>query len=82
MSFGPISENPPKATAETLPDPAGEQDDLASHYDTHDTSTDMEHGHRVDAQPMQTTSLRLPTDLAQINDRLARIEAAITQRPV
>jgi predicted DNA binding CopG/RHH family protein len=110
---------PPKATAETLPRSAGELDDLASYYDTHDTSTEMEHGHWVDPRPMQTTSLRLPTDvvdalkarahrrgiryttllreiienavrdeqaaknedLAQINDRLARIEAAITQRP-
>jgi predicted DNA-binding protein len=109
----------PKTPSETLPRPAGELDDLASYYDTHDTSAEMEHGQWVDPRPMQTTSLRLPKDLveelkarahrrgmryttllreiiesavhneptdsddlAQINDRLARIEAAITRQPV
>jgi predicted DNA-binding protein len=108
----------PKTPNETLPRPAGELDDLASYYDTHDTSTEMEHGQWVDPRPMKTTSLRLPADvvealkarahqrgmrytallreiiesavhnelvadsvdLAQINDRLARIEAAITRQ--
>jgi predicted DNA-binding protein len=110
----------PQEPAEHLPRPTGELEDLASYYDTHDTSTEMEHGHWVDPRPMQTTSLRLSTevvdalkararrrgiryttllreiienavhneqtakneDLTQINDRLARIEAAITQRPI
>jgi predicted DNA binding CopG/RHH family protein len=109
----------PKTPTETLPRPAGELNDLASYYDTHDTSAEMEHGEWVDLRPMKTTSLRLPADvvealkarahqrgirytallreiiesavhniqtatnkdLAEINDRLARIEAAITGQP-
>jgi uncharacterized protein (DUF4415 family) len=109
----------PKTPNETLPRPVGELDDLASYYDAHDTSAEMEHGHWVDPRPMKTTSLRLPADvvealkarahrrgmrytallreiiegalrdepgadsdnLAQINDRLARIEAAVTGQP-
>lgn len=35
----------PQEPAETLPRPASELDDLASYYDTRDTSTEMEHGH-------------------------------------
>lgn len=105
-----------KRTTETLPRPAGELDDLAAYYDSHDTATEMKHGQWVDPRPMKTTSLRLPEDvvkalktrahergmrytallreivessvrsepaaaqhedLAQINQRLARIEAAL-----
>jgi len=104
--------------AETLPRPARELEELATYYDTHDTSAEMEHGRLVDPRPMQTTSLRLPIEtvealknraqekgvrytallreiieksihgfdlidheeLEQINQRLARIEAAIAKR--
>ena len=100
---------------ETLPRPVEDLEALAAHYDTHDTSAEMEHGEWVDPRPMQTTSLRLPGDVvdalkalaqtrgmrytalvreiiesavngvrlaeseefAQINERLARIEAAV-----
>jgi predicted DNA-binding protein len=109
----------PKRT-ERLPRPASELENLASYYDTHDTSAEMEDGEWVDPQPMRTTSLRLPSDvisqlktlahergirytallreiveqavdqthhvghddLAQINARLARIEAAVSERPM
>ncbi|NUT52248.1 MAG: hypothetical protein HOV94_33885 [Saccharothrix sp.] len=104
---------------ESLPRPVDELEALAAHYDTHDTSADMEHGEWVDPRPMQTTSLRLPGDvvdalkalartrgmrytalvreiienavngtrlakddeLARINARLARIEAAVVDQP-
>ncbi|MGQ0779138.1 MAG: hypothetical protein ACT4NY_32785 [Pseudonocardiales bacterium] len=41
-------------------------DELAEYYDTHDTSAEMEHGHwETDtvADPMITTSLRMPKSL-------------------
>jgi predicted DNA binding CopG/RHH family protein len=55
----------PKTTAETLPRPADELDDLAAYYDTHDTAAEMEHGQWVDPRPMKTTSLRLPVDVVE-----------------
>jgi predicted DNA binding CopG/RHH family protein len=98
---------------ERLPRPAAELEQLASHYDSHDTSAEMEDGEWVEPQPMATTSLRLPTDvinelkrqaqarhvrytayvrsileraaagsqspeIADITDRLERIEQAVT----
>ena len=101
--------------SEQLPRPAAELERLAEYYDTHDTSTEMEHGEWVEPQPMATTSLRLPGDvidelkqqartrhvryttyvrsilqraarggappeLAEITERLDRIERALTDR--
>jgi len=101
--------------SEQLPRPAAELERLAEYYDTHDTSTEMEHGDWVEPQPMATTSLRLPADvidelkqqartrhvryttyvrsileraarggappeLAEITERLDRIERALTDR--
>jgi uncharacterized protein (DUF4415 family) len=98
---------------EQLPRPAAELEQLASYYDSHDTSAEMEDGNWVEPQPMATTSLRLPTDvidelkrqaqarhvrytayvrsileraaagslspeIADITDRLERIEQAVT----
>ncbi|MGH3251531.1 MAG: CopG family antitoxin [Trebonia sp.] len=98
---------------EQLPRPAAELEQLASYYDNHDTSAEMEDGEWVEPQPMATTSLRLPTDvinelkrqaqarhirytayvrsileraadgspppeIADITDRLERIEQAVT----
>jgi len=48
---------------EQLPRPAAELEQLASYYDPHDTSPEMEHGTWVEPQPMATTSLRLPADV-------------------
>jgi predicted DNA binding CopG/RHH family protein len=48
---------------EQLPRSAAELEQLASYYNSHDTSTEMEHGEWVEPQPMATTSLRLPTDV-------------------
>lgn len=48
---------------EQLPRPAAELEQLAAHYDSHDTSAEMEHGTWVEPQPMATTSLRLPADV-------------------
>jgi len=48
---------------EHLPRPAAELEQLASYYDSHDTSAEMEHGTWVEPQPMATTSLRLPADV-------------------
>ena len=48
---------------EQLPRSAAELEQLASYYNSHDTSTEMEHGEWVELQPMATTSLRLPTDV-------------------
>jgi predicted DNA binding CopG/RHH family protein len=48
---------------EQLPRPAADLEQLAAHYDSHDTSAEMEHGMWVDPQPMATTSLRLPADV-------------------
>jgi predicted DNA-binding protein len=105
-----------KKRREALPRTAEELEDLATHYDTHDTSSEMESGQWVDPRPMKTTSLRLPVEvvealkalaqtrgmrytalvraiveqavhgawlgeseeLAEINERLARIEAVVT----
>ncbi|MER5269240.1 hypothetical protein ABTZ99_44960 [Actinosynnema sp. NPDC002837] len=104
---------------ESLPRPVEDLEALAAHYDTHDTSAEIEHGEWVDPRPMQTTSLRLPGDVvdalkalaqtrgmrytalvreiiehavngvrlaeseefARINERLARIEAAVVPQP-
>jgi predicted DNA-binding protein len=100
---------------ENLPRPAAELDRLARYYDSHDTSTEMEHGTWAEPQPMATTSLRLPAevisqlklqararhvrytayvrsilehaasgtpppDLADITERLERIERAVAGR--
>jgi predicted DNA binding CopG/RHH family protein len=46
-----------------LPRPAAELEQLADYYESHDTSTEMEHGTWVEPQPMATTSLRLPADV-------------------
>ena len=35
-----------------LPRPAADLERLAGYYDTHDTSAEMEHGERVEPQPM------------------------------
>ena len=48
---------------EQLPRAAAELEQLASYYDFHDTSAEMEHGTWVEPQPMATTSLRLPADV-------------------
>lgn len=48
---------------EHLPRPAAELEQLASYYDSHDTSAEMEHGTWVEPQPMATTSLRLPAEV-------------------
>lgn len=48
---------------EQLPRPAAELEQLASYYDSRDTSAEMEHGRWVEPQPMATTSLRLPADV-------------------
>lgn len=48
---------------EHLPRPAAELEQLASYYDSHDTSAEMEQGTWVEPQPMATTSLRLPADV-------------------
>jgi hypothetical protein len=48
---------------EHLPRPAAELEQLAAYYDSHDTSTEMEHGTWVEPQPMATTSLRLPAEV-------------------
>lgn len=101
---------------EDLPRPAAELEQLASYYDSHDTSAEMEHGTWVEPQPMATTSLRLPADvisqlkrqaqarhvryttyvrsileraasgtlppdMADITERLERIERAVTGDP-
>ncbi|MFI9007380.1 hypothetical protein ACIGNX_09150 [Actinosynnema sp. NPDC053489] len=103
---------------EPLPRPVDELEELAAHYDTGDTSAEMEHGEWVDPRPMRTTSLRLPGEVvdalkalaatrgirytalvreiienavngvplvefrefARINERLARIEAAVVEQ--
>lgn len=107
-----------KKRREALPRATEELEDLAAHYDAHDTSSEMESGQWVDPRPMKTTSLRLPVDvveelktlaqrrgmrytalvraiveqavhgawlgeseeLAEINERLARIEAVVTDQ--
>ena len=106
-----------KKNAENLPMPVDELEALATYYDTHDTSAEMEKGEWVDPRPMKTTSLRLPAEvvdelrslarqrwvrytafvrqiieaalsgsnptssqLAQINERLARLEEAVIGR--
>ncbi len=48
---------------EQLPRSAAELEQLASYYNSHDTSAEMEHGEWVEPQPMATTSLRLPADV-------------------
>ena len=48
---------------EQLPRSAAELEQLASYYNSHDTSTEMERGEWVEPQPMATTSLRLPADV-------------------
>ncbi len=50
---------------EQLPRPEAELEELAGHYDTYDTSQEMEHGEWVEPQPMATTSLRLPADVIE-----------------
>ena len=57
---------------EHLPRAAGELDELASYYETHDTSAEMEHGHWVDPQPMATTSLRMPVEVIEQLKRQAQ----------
>jgi hypothetical protein len=42
---------------EQPPRPAAELEQLASYYDSHDTSAEIEHGTWVEPQPMATTSL-------------------------
>lgn len=49
--------------SEQLPRPPAELEQLAGYYDSHDTSSEMEHGERVEPQPMATSSLRLPADV-------------------
>jgi predicted DNA binding CopG/RHH family protein len=46
-----------------LPRSTAELEQLASYYDTHDTSAEMEDGEWFDPQPMATTSLRLPAEV-------------------
>ena len=55
-----------------LPRPAADLERLAGYYETHDTSTEMEHGERVEPQPMATTSLRLPAEVIDELKRQAR----------
>jgi predicted DNA-binding protein len=57
---------------ESLPRPVEDLEALAAHYDTHDTSAEMEHGEWVDPRPMQTTSLRLPGDVVDALKALAQ----------
>lgn len=45
---------------EKLPRSAEELAELAEHYDSNDTSVEMDAGEWVDPRPMATTSLRLP----------------------
>jgi predicted DNA-binding protein len=60
------------ATAEAMPRPAGELDELAAYYDAHDTAAEMEHGRWVDPRPMTTTSLRLPAEVVEALKARAR----------
>lgn len=55
-----------------LPRPAADLERLAGYYETHDTSTEIEHGERVEPQPMATTSLRLPAEIIDELKRQAR----------
>jgi len=64
----------PAADEEMLPRPAEELEQLAEHYDTHDTSAEMERGEWVEPQPMVTTSLRLPSPLVAALKAEARRE--------
>jgi predicted DNA-binding protein len=64
MTMTPANRTP-KNTADALPRPAGELDDLAAYYDTHDTADEMDDGRWVDPRPMMTTSLRLPADVVE-----------------
>ncbi len=57
---------------EQLPRSAAELERLASYYDSHDTSPEMEHGTWVEPQPMTTTSLRLPADVISQLERQAQ----------
>jgi len=58
--------------------PAADLERLAGYYDTHDTSTEMEHGERVEPQPMATTSLRLPAEVIDELKRQARAGTSAT----
>ena len=65
-----------RATAKkALPRKAAELERLATYYDTHDTSAEMEAAQRVEPQPMVTTSLRLPAPLVAALKAEARREA-------
>lgn len=57
--------------SQDLPRPAEELDELATYYDTHDTSAEMGSGQWVEPQPMKTTSLRLPADVVAELKKLA-----------
>jgi hypothetical protein len=61
----------PKQTG-NLPRPAADLERLAGYYETHDTSTEMEHGEWVEPRPMATTSLRLPAEVIDELKRQAR----------
>jgi len=61
-----------KKRTESLPMPAEDLEALAAHYDTHDTSSEMQLGEWVDPRPMRTTSLRLPSDVVDALKALAR----------
>jgi CopG antitoxin of type II toxin-antitoxin system len=58
--------------SEQLPVPVAELEELARHYDSHDTGGEMEHGEWIEPQPMATTSLRLPADVIDELKRQAR----------
>jgi predicted DNA-binding protein len=57
---------------QSLPRTAEELEALASYYDTHDTSSEMEDGEWIDPRPMKTASLRLPSDVLEALKTLAK----------
>ena len=66
--------------SEELPRSADELAELAAYYDTHDTSAEMEDGQLVVEQTVYGAHLVDHDELAQINERLARIEAAMARQ--
>lgn len=47
----------------SLPRSVDELDALAAHYDTHDTSSEMEHGEWVDPRPKQRVQAKPEPDV-------------------